>query len=54
MGQSIKNMIILGRMPLVDLMVVRVNLLVQAAELAAMRANEADFCSAGSQHRGSA
>jgi len=42
-GQSIKNMIILGRMPLVDLMVVRVNLLLQAAELAAMRANEADF-----------
>lgn len=42
-GQSIKNMIILGRMPLVDLMVVRVNLLVQAAELAARRANGADF-----------
>lgn len=42
-GQSIRNMIILGRMPLVDLMVVRVNLLVQAAELAATRATEEDF-----------
>ena len=42
-GKSIRDMIVLGRMPLEDLMVVRVNLLVQAAELAAERADEADF-----------
>lgn len=42
-GQSIRDMIVLGRMPLQDLMVVRVNLLVQAVELAGERADDADF-----------
>lgn len=42
-GKSIRDMIVLGRMPLEDLMAVRVNLLVQAAELAAERADDADF-----------
>lgn len=42
-GQSIRDMIVLGRMPLEDLMAVRVNLLMQAAELAAQRADDEDF-----------
>lgn len=42
-GQSIRDMIVLGRMPLEDLMAVRVNLLVQAVELAAQRAGPDDF-----------
>lgn len=42
-GQSIRDMIVLGRMPLEDLMAVRVNLLVQAAQLAADRAEPDDF-----------
>jgi GntR family transcriptional repressor for pyruvate dehydrogenase complex len=42
-SQSIRDMIVVGRMPLIDLMVVRVNLLVQAAELAADRGADSDF-----------
>lgn len=42
-SSSIRDMIVLGRMPLEDLMAVRVNLLVQAVELAVERADETDF-----------
>lgn len=42
-GKSIRDMIVLGRMPLEDLMAVRVNLLMQAAELASERADADDF-----------
>lgn len=42
-SQSIRNMILLGRMPLSDLAVVRISLLVLAVELAAERATEEDF-----------
>jgi GntR family transcriptional repressor for pyruvate dehydrogenase complex len=42
-SSSIRDMIVLGRMPLEDLMAVRVNLLVHAVELAVERANDEDF-----------
>lgn len=42
-GHSIRDMIVLGRMPLEDVMAVRVNLLMQAADLAAQRADADDF-----------
>ncbi len=42
-SSSIRDMIVLGRMPLKDLMAVRVNLLMQAVELAVERGEESDF-----------
>ncbi len=43
LARSIRDMIIVGRMPLRDVMVVRVHLLAQAVELACAAATEADF-----------
>jgi GntR family transcriptional repressor for pyruvate dehydrogenase complex len=42
-SQSIRDMIMLGRMPLADLVAVRINLLVHAIELAVVHATDAEF-----------
>ncbi|MES2492531.1 MAG: GntR family transcriptional regulator [Pseudomonadota bacterium] len=42
-SQSIRDMIVLGRMPLADLVAVRINLLVHALELAAVHATPAEL-----------
>ena len=42
-SQSIRDMIMLGRMPLADLVAVRINLLVHAIELTVVHATDAEF-----------
>lgn len=46
-SQSIRDMIVLGRMPLNDLMYVRINLLIMAVELAAHHATAAELAAIG-------